>query len=58
MRLKAMLGVCALLLVSACAADVTAPSTSRSPATYRADTGLPTMGSGGYTDSSSVAPPR
>ena len=29
MRLKILLGTCALLLAAACAAEVTAPSTSR-----------------------------
>lgn len=56
MRLKVLLGTCALLLAAACAADVTAPSTPRTPQT-RAD-GLPLMGSGGYTDSTSASPPR
>jgi hypothetical protein len=57
MRLKVLLGTCALLLAAACAADVTAPSTSRA-AQIRAESGLPTMGSGGYTDSTSASPPR
>jgi len=55
MRLKALLGTCALLLAAACAADVTAPSTSRT-VQLRAD-GNGQFGSGGYTDSTST-PPR
>lgn len=47
MRLKALLGLTALLLLTACTVDPAGPSTSRAPAEQRAETGLPTMGSGG-----------
>jgi len=55
MRLKILLGTCALLLAAGCAADVTAPSTSRT-AQLRADGGTNTVGSGGYSDSTSTSP--
>ncbi|HET7228841.1 MAG TPA: hypothetical protein VFJ16_02430 [Longimicrobium sp.] len=57
MRLKALLAISALLLAAACTADVTAPSTSRTPTVQRADGGLPIMGSGGFADTTAV-PPR
>lgn len=47
MRLKALLGLTALLLLTACTVDPTGPSTSRTNTEQRAETGLPTMGSGG-----------
>ncbi|HEU4559122.1 MAG TPA: hypothetical protein VFS20_14775 [Longimicrobium sp.] len=39
MRLKALLAFAALLFVTACTADSTGPSTSRTPAVERADGG-------------------
>ena len=57
MRLKALLAISTLLLAAACASDVTAPSTSRTPTVQRADGGLPIMGSGGFADTTAV-PPR
>lgn len=47
MRLKALLAFAALLLVTACTADPTGPSTSRAPTVERADGGINTTGSGG-----------
>ena len=46
MRFKALLAFAALLLVTACTADPTGPSTSRVPTVERADGGN-TVGSGG-----------
>ena len=48
MRLKALLGLTALLLLTACTADPTGPSTSRTTTELRADGGGGnTVGSGG-----------
>jgi len=47
MRLKALLGLTALLLLAACTTDPTGPSTSHTPTELRADGGTNTVGSGG-----------
>lgn len=47
MRLKALLGFAALLLLAACTADPTGPSASRTPTVERGDGGSNTVGSGG-----------
>jgi hypothetical protein len=47
MRLKALLGLFALVFVTACSSDITSPSTSRAPATHQNETGTNTVGSGG-----------
>lgn len=47
MRLKALLGLTVLLLLTACTTDPTGPSTSRAPTAEQADGGPGTYGSGG-----------
>ena len=54
MRLKVLLGTCALLLAAACATEVTAPSTSRA-VHLRAD-GNGQFGSGAHADTASTPP--
>lgn len=47
MKFKALLALAALLLVTACTADPTGPSTSHTPTELRAEGGTNTVGSGG-----------
>lgn len=47
MRLKTLLGLAALLLLTACTLDPTGPSTSRTSTELRGDAGPGTYGSSG-----------
>lgn len=60
MRCKILLGLAAMLLAAACAADATEPSASRMPAVQlRLDgAGNGQFGSGGFTDTASTPPTR